>query len=244
MCIVYCVLLLPELNVTEDGTNGLRTMLRGGRSGLGWLLSTKLCSQQWATLVTCQQTRKSNMLVIWKYVFCICLIWRYDYRFGVDRLGSSLWKPSPFPLDYERWIWGFGVWGVNLLPKMLSDKFSVTMTMFPVWTWCVENVLFMMLLQSNVMITRSDGWSLTEDTQPRNPGPMRITSPIKTIKYSSSPDPGAPSIPWWTDPHLSCQYSHCQSRLGPVTWCYSIIGLLHRLKMFSAFVEPFQFQYF
>ena len=33
MCIVYCVLLLPELNVTEDATNGLR-LERGGRSGL------------------------------------------------------------------------------------------------------------------------------------------------------------------------------------------------------------------
>ena len=31
--IVYCVTLLPELNVTEDATNGLR-LERGGRSGL------------------------------------------------------------------------------------------------------------------------------------------------------------------------------------------------------------------
>ena len=31
--IVYCVTLLPELNVTEDATNGLRPE-RGGRSGL------------------------------------------------------------------------------------------------------------------------------------------------------------------------------------------------------------------
>ena len=33
ICIVYCVTLLPELNVTEDVTNGLSTQ-RGGRSGL------------------------------------------------------------------------------------------------------------------------------------------------------------------------------------------------------------------
>ena len=31
--IVYCVTLLPKLNVTEDATNGLRPE-RGGRSGL------------------------------------------------------------------------------------------------------------------------------------------------------------------------------------------------------------------
>ena len=31
--IVYCVTLLPELNVTEDATNGLR-LERGGRSGV------------------------------------------------------------------------------------------------------------------------------------------------------------------------------------------------------------------
>ena len=64
---VYCVTLLPELNVTEDVRMWPMDWAHREVGGLGCplLASPEHGSQQWATLVTCQQTCNLFMLARW-----------------------------------------------------------------------------------------------------------------------------------------------------------------------------------
>ena len=85
--IVYCVTLLPELNVTEDATNGLRTG-RGGRSGLG---SADITATMFPTMGHISNLSANKQFINVGQMKCIhCNKWSVVHNIWIQNVGGAV----------------------------------------------------------------------------------------------------------------------------------------------------------